>query len=146
MKHNGKAVILIADDDEDDRVLIDQALQQASFDGTVKLVEDGEQLIQYLVDCQQKHADAPPMPTLLLLDLNMPLVNGLEALKYVRAQACFRHLPVVMLTTSAAEQDIWESYNLGASSFVTKPITFSQLVETMHSLQSYWLNTVRLPG
>lgn len=138
-------VILIADDDDDDRVLLRQALMSASFDGIVEFVENGEQLIHYLDACQQGKSDAPPTPTLLLVDLNMPIVNGLEALKQIKSSAHYRHLPVVILTTSSAEQDIRESYNLGAASFVTKPITFSQLVETMNALQAYWLGTVRLP-
>jgi CheY-like chemotaxis protein len=145
MKRNGKVVILIADDDDDDRVLMQQALLSTAFDGVIKFVEDGEQLIQYLDACQQKSPDAPPTPALLLLDLNMPIVNGLEALRYIKSSEQLRHLPVVMLTTSSAEQDIKESYTLGAASFVTKPITFTQLVDMMNSLQSYWLKTVRLP-
>ncbi|WP_041258368.1 response regulator [Fibrella aestuarina] len=138
-------VILIADDDDDDRVLLRQALMSASFDGIIEFVENGEQLIQYLDACLRGEPDAPPAPALLLVDLNMPIVNGLEALKQIKSSAHYRHLPVVILTTSSAEQDIRESYNLGAASFVTKPITFSQLVETMNALQSYWLGTVRLP-
>ncbi|MBO0933747.1 response regulator [Fibrella sp. HMF5036] len=140
-----KPLLLIADDDDDDRVLIEQALKQTAFNGQIRFVEDGEQLIQYLKDCQSDSPDAPQRPTLLLVDLNMPVVNGIEALTYIKSVPGLRQLPVVMLTTSSAETDISTCYNLGASSFVIKPITFTKLVELMDSLRTYWLGTVQLP-
>ncbi|MBO0938370.1 response regulator [Fibrella sp. HMF5335] len=145
MNQNHKPLLLIADDDDDDRVLIEQALKQTAFNGRIHFVEDGEQLIQYLKDCQVESPDAPDRPTLLLVDLNMPVVNGVEALTYIKSVPGLRQLPVVMLTTSSAESDISTCYNLGASSFVIKPITFTKLVELMDSLRAYWLGTVQLP-
>lgn len=100
-------------------------------------MEDGEQLIQYLKDCQSDDPDVPQWASLLLIDLNMPVVNGVEALTYIKSVSGLGQLPVVMLITSSAESDISTCYNLRASSFVIKPITFTKLVALMDSLRAY---------
>jgi CheY-like chemotaxis protein len=135
--------ILLAEDDPDDRMLVQDAVTEGRLVNEVRCVEDGEELMDYLHQ-RGKHAGAP-RPGLILLDLNMPKKDGREALKEIKADPSLRQIPVVVLTTSKAEEDIFRSYDLGANSFVTKPVTFRSLVELMVSLGHYWLEIVELP-
>jgi CheY-like chemotaxis protein len=138
--------ILIADDDDEDRALAARALKAARLSNDVRFVEDGEQLMAYL---HHEGAYAPvaasPRPGILLLDLKMPRKDGFTALKEIRADPSLRHLPVVVLTTSGIEEDIYRSYDLGVNSFITKPVSFSGLVEAMRTLGRYWFEIVALP-
>jgi len=138
--------ILIADDDPDDRELTRDALQECRLANDVHFVEDGEQLLDYLNrrGAYQKHA-GEPLPGLILLDLNMPRMDGREALKEIKANRELRRIPVVVLTTSKAEEDILRTYDLGVNSYVTKPVTFESLVETIKVLGKYWFEIVELP-
>ena len=136
-------MILMADDDADDRVLAKDALEESRVLNDLHFVEDGEQLMDFL-NRRGKFADAP-RPGLILLDLNMPKKDGREALKEIKADPEFRRIPVVVMTTSKAEEDIFRSYDLGASSFITKPVTFERLVELMKTLGQYWVEFVELP-
>ena len=139
--------ILMADDDEDDRLLTRDALSGTGrLRIDLRFAVDGEDLLDYL--CQRGRYAAPgtaPRPGLILLDLNMPKKDGREALAEIKADASLRRTPVVVLTTSRAEEDIVRSYDLGVSSFITKPVTFDGLVAVMHTLGEYWLDVVELP-
>lgn len=148
MKTDRKPItILIAEDDEDDRLWAQEAITESRVANAVRFVEDGEELMDYLY-CRAKYAapGAAPQPALILLDLNMPRKDGREALKEIKGDPRLRHIPVVILTTSRAEEDVLRTYDLGANSFVIKPVTFEGLVQVMKSLAQYWLEIVELPS
>ncbi len=136
--------ILIADDDPDDRETTKEALEANLVRNPVRFVEDGEALLDYLHQ-RGEHASAQ-LPGLILLDLNMPRLDGREALAAIKADPRLRHIPIVVLTTSKAEQDIFRSYDLGASSVITKPVTFESLVKVLGAFGRYWLEIVQLPA
>ncbi len=146
-KHRIPITILLCDDDEDDRMLTIQALEAAHVSNAVEVVEDGEQLLDYLYQRGRYAGEngTAPRPGLILLDLNMPKMDGREALTVIKGDATLRDIPVVILTTSRADQDILRSYDLGVNSFISKPVTFSGLVEAMNVLGRYWLEIVELP-
>jgi len=139
--------ILICDDDEDDRMLTKQALEQAHVSNALEFVEDGEQLLDYLYQrgAYAGETGKAPRPGLILLDLNMPKMDGREALKVIKGDKTLHDIPIVVLSTSGFDQDIVRSYQLGVNSFITKPVTFSGLVEAMNVLGRYWLEIVELP-
>lgn len=139
--------ILMADDDADDRMLTKEALEESRVSNALYFVEDGEELLDYL-NRRGKFADAEkaPRPGLILLDLNMPRKDGREALREIKADPDLRRIPVVIMTTSKAEEDVFRSYDLGANSFITKPVTFERLVELMRALGQYWIEFVELPN
>jgi CheY-like chemotaxis protein len=145
-KQGQPIVILMADDDADDRMLTKDALAESRVLNDLRFVEDGEELMDYLTRTG-KYADekAAPRPGLILLDLNMPKKDGREALKEIKAHPELRRIPIVVMTTSKAEEDIFRSYDFGASSFITKPVTFERLVELMKALGDYWVEFVELP-
>jgi CheY-like chemotaxis protein len=138
--------ILIADDDPDDRELTRDALQECRLANDVHFVEDGEELMDYL-NRRGKHQGRAnePLPGLILLDLNMPRKDGREALKEIKAQPDLRRIPIVVLTTSKADEDILRTYDLGVNSYVTKPVTFDSLVDTIKVIGRYWFEIVELP-
>jgi len=139
--------ILVADDDEEDRMLIEDALREARIANDFAMVKDGVELLDFL-RATGAYADRAglPLPGLILLDLNMPRMDGREALREIKSDAQLRTIPVVVLTTSKAEEDIFRTYNLGVNSFVTKPVCFEALVEIMRVLEQYWFHIVKLPG
>ncbi|NEM97569.1 response regulator [Pontibacter burrus] len=139
-------IILIADDDAEDRMLVKEALEESRLNNHIQFVENGEELLDYLNN-KGRFADKEqyPTPGLILLDLNMPKKDGREALKEIKQQEHLRMIPVVVLTTSKAEEDILRTYDLGVSSFITKPVTFSSLVDVMKTLSKYWFEIVELP-
>jgi CheY-like chemotaxis protein len=112
----------------------------------LRFVEDGDELLDYLYH-RGKYADAgsSPSPGLILLDLNMPRKDGREALREIKADPDLRRIPVVVLTTSKAEEDIYRTYDLGANSFITKPVSFEGLVAVMRDIGRYWIEIVELP-
>ena len=147
MRKNVKPVIfLMADDDPDDRLLIKEAFQESLVSNSIYFVEDGVELLDYL-RCQDKFSNPKdaPTPDLILLDLNMPRKDGREALAEIKSDPSLRYIPVVVLTTSKAEEDIMRSYDIGAASFITKPVTFDGLVEEIRGLGQYWVQIERLP-
>lgn len=145
--HKIPITILICDDDEDDRMLTQQALEDAHISNELRFVEDGEQLLDYLYQRGQFAGETgkAPRPGLILLDLNMPNMDGREALQRIKGDATLIDIPVVVLTTSGLDADVIRSYQLGVNSFITKPVTFTGLVEAMHVLGRYWLEIVELP-
>jgi CheY-like chemotaxis protein len=145
--HKIPITILVCDDDEDDRMLTQQALEDAHISNSVRFVEDGEQLLDYLYQREEYAGETgkAPRPGLILLDLNMPKIDGREALKTIKGDPALRDIPIVVLSTSRLDEDIARSYKLGVNSFITKPVTFSGLVEAMNVLGRYWLEIVELP-
>ncbi|MBN3882676.1 MULTISPECIES: response regulator [unclassified Nostoc] len=138
--------ILMADDDEDDGILVREALAESQLPIELYIVSNGEELMDYLYH-RGRYANnsKTPHPGLILLDLNMPKIDGLEALKEIKADPQLRQIPVVVLSTSRAEEDIYNTYNLGANSFIIKPVAFASLVEVMKTLVKYWFEIVKLP-
>lgn len=138
--------ILLADDSEDDRLMTRDALDEGFVLNELREVEDGEELMEYL---QRRGAytdrESSPRPGLILLDLNMPRKSGHEALAEIRADPVLRRIPVVVLTTSQAEVDIVRSYDLGVSSFISKPVTFDGLVDVMKTFGKYWIEICAIP-
>ncbi|CAN5456041.1 response regulator [soil metagenome] len=147
MKPNPRGfTILLADDDEDDRLLTRDALAESHLLNPLDMVEDGEELMNYL------HRRGPyaklsdkPQPGLILLDLNMPRKDGREALKEIKSDPQLRRIPVVVLTTSRSDEDIIRSYDLGVNSFITKPVTFESMVELLQQLGKYWFEIISQP-
>jgi CheY-like chemotaxis protein len=137
------APILMADDDGDDKMMAEKALKENRVANPLVTVADGEELLQYLR--RQGPFKNSAKPCFVLLDLNMPKVDGREALKVIKSDPDLRKIPVVILTTSQAEEDILKGYNLGANSYITKPVTFEGLVKVMSTLKNYWLEIVELP-
>ena len=144
---NKKTVpILVVDDDEDDRLLLSEAFEETRLLNQLYILEDGEQLLDFLYH-RGAYADPAisPRPGLILLDLNMPKKDGREALKEIKADPNLSLIPIVILTTSKAEEDIYISYKLGVSSFIVKPVTFNKLIEVIQTIGRYWLEIVELP-
>jgi CheY-like chemotaxis protein len=138
--------ILMADDDQDDCLLVSQAFEESRLRNELRFVGNGEELMDYLYERgKYKAPGQAPRPGLILLDLNMPRKDGREALREIKADPALREIPVVVLTTSKDEEDVLKSYNLGANSYVTKPVTFEGLVEVIKSLGKYWFEIVELP-
>ena len=140
-------VVLMADDDEDDREMAAEAFAESHLVNDLRFVTDGAELLDYLYQ-RNEFADPAlsPRPGIILLDLNMPRMNGHEAMAVIKKDPDLRSIPIVVLTTSQAEADILASYNLGANSFITKPVRFNELVRVLQTLGDYWLQIVRLPG
>lgn len=140
------ATILVAEDDPDDRMLLKDALEENALDVDLRFVEDGEELMEYLYR-RGRYSDptCAPRPGLILLDLNMPRMDGRDVLKAIDGDSVLRRIPVVVLTTSTSEEDIEHSYRLGANSYITKPVTFGALLEMTRALGRYWFDVVALP-
>lgn len=140
-------IILMADDDEDDRLMTKEALEEARLANELRFVVDGEELLDYLYRRGKYMSPVDsPRPGLILLDLNMPKKDGREALREIKADPDLRRIPIVVMTTSQAEVDIYRSYDLGVNSFITKPVSFDGLVYVVTMLAQYWFQIVRLPG
>jgi CheY-like chemotaxis protein len=138
--------ILMADDDPDDRQLTKEALEEGRLINTIRFVANGEELMDYL----RKQGDytppaEAPRPGLILLDLNMPRKDGRAVLKEIKSDPALRTIPVVVLTTSKADEDVYRSYDLGVNSYIVKPVTFEALVDILQTLEKYWFEIVELP-
>ena len=139
--------ILMAEDDEDDRLLAQDAFDESRLANPLVFVNDGEELLDYLYHRgRYTAAEHFPLPGLILLDLNMPKKDGREALQEIKADVNLKHIPIIVLTTSREEEDVLRSYSLGVSSFITKPVTFEQLVEVIQCIGQYWFEIVALPS
>jgi len=138
--------ILIVDDDEDDRMIARQALGRALGPESIICLEGGEELLDYLGAQGSWAAPREALrPALILLDLNMPRLDGREVLALLKADAGLRSIPVVILTTSSAPEDVTSTYRLGCAGFISKPSSFSTLVGLMETVRHYWLETCRMP-
>lgn len=143
MNSRKSITVLCAEDDPEDRMLIEDAWAESHLLNDLFFVEDGEELMDYLG--HRGSYRERPLPGLILLDLNMPRKDGREALQEIKADPELRRIPVVVLTTSKAEEDLVRTYDLGVNSFITKPVTFEGLVEVIKALGKYWLEIVELP-
>jgi two-component system response regulator len=138
--------ILVADDDEDDRMMIEDAFKESMLSNPVDFVQDGVELFEYLYrKGSYQHLKTEPYPGIILLDLNMPRKDGRTVLRELRAAQDLPRIPVVILTTSKAEADIVQTYGLGVNSFITKPVTFESLMDVVRVLNRYWIEIVSLP-
>ena len=147
MKNATPITILMADDDADDRQLTREALEDARLINDIRFVENGEELLEYLRRQGKWAAPADsPRPGLILLDLNMPRKDGRTVLKEIKQDPEFRTIPVVILTTSKSDEDVYRSYDLGVNSYIVKPVTFEALVDILQTLEKYWFEIVELPG
>ncbi|HTC21668.1 MAG TPA: response regulator, partial [bacterium] len=140
-----KAPLLMADDNEGDCLLMAEALKTNHSETPLETVPSGEALLDYLYR-RGKFAHSGPAPSLILLDLNMPGIGGREALKIIKSDASLRKIPVVILTSSKAKEDVSMGYESGVNSYITKPTTFGELVGVVKAIQGYWLDTVELPS
>jgi CheY-like chemotaxis protein len=147
MSRFGKPItILYADDDAEDRMLVKDAWEESRLANELHFVEDGEELMEFLQRRgKYAHLDISSLPGMILLDLNMPRKDGREALQEIKADPRLRSIPVVVLTTSKAEEDILRAYDLGVNSFILKPVTFDSLVDITKTLSKYWFEVVELP-
>ena len=146
MSKYGKPItILMADDDEDDRRLTREALLEGRLANDLRFVENGEELMDYLRHQGKYTGVEAPRPGLILLDLNMPRKDGRTVLKEIKSDPELRQIPVVVLTTSHADEDIFKSYDLGVNSYIVKPVTFEALVDILQTLEKYWFEIVELP-
>lgn len=146
MKNTKKVTILIADDDEDDRLMTREAFEEVRILNELVFVKDGVELLDYLY--RRGDFAAPKIcsrPGIILLDLNMPRMDGREALTAIKKDESLRSIPVTIFTTSKAEEDVVRSYNLGVNCFITKPVTYAGLVEVVKQLNSFWFELVELP-
>jgi CheY-like chemotaxis protein len=136
----------MADDDPEDCMLTREALIESHLTNTINTVSDGEELLDYLWH-RGKYQDpeSAPRPGLILLDLNMPRLDGREALALIKKDPNLRRIPIVVLTTSKAEEDVFRSYDLGANSFITKPVSFEAMVALTKTFTQYWFSIVELP-
>ncbi len=141
------AIILMADDDEDDVILVQDAFERSKLLNDLRIVADGLELLDYLRH-QGKYSDpaSSPRPDLILLDLNMPKMDGRQALKEIRQDPNLKSIPVIVLTTSQAEEDVLLTYSSGANSYITKPVTFESMCDIIRKFGEYWFQIVKLPG
>jgi len=138
--------VLIAEDDEDDFLLTLDALKEAGVNNEVHWVKDGNEILEFLSSkLNGNNGSSGELPGMILLDLNMPKKDGREALQEIKSNPNFRKIPVIIMTTSSAETDVTNSYDLGVNSFIKKPDRFHDLVETVKTVFNYWINTVKLP-
>lgn len=141
-----KIIILMADDDDDDFMLAQKALSQSDLPGRLVRVKDGEELMEYLRrEGDYKDPEKSPRPGVILLDLNMPKMDGREALGVIKSDDKLSNIPVIIFTTSSADDDVYRSYKLGVNSFITKPVQFKDLIEVMYTFRRYWFDIVELP-
>ena len=138
--------ILMAEDDKDDQLLVRDSFDECHLVNELLFVEDGQQLIDYLKRRPPYNDEKKaPFPDIILLDLNMPRKDGREALEEIKRDPELKHIPVIVLTTSKAEEDILRSYKLGVAGFISKPVTFNGLVQVVRTLTDYWFQIVKLP-
>ncbi len=137
--------IVMADDDPDDQYLAQAAFNENRIANELYFVNNGEELLDYLLHRGRFNKENAPRPGLILLDINMPKMNGLDALKEIKKHDSLKRIPVVILTTSKSDADVVSSYNLGVSSFISKPVSFEELVEVTKKIGQYWFGIVVLP-
>lgn len=145
MELNTPIPILIAEDDPDDRLLTKEAFDESRIHNELVFVEDGQELMEYLKHEGSYSGTDHPLPGLIILDLNMPRKDGRSALEEIKADSKLRRIPVVVLTTSTADTDVLQSYDLGVAGYIVKPVTFDGLVKALETMGSYWLEIVHLP-
>jgi two-component system response regulator len=144
-KTEQKHCILVADDDTDDQFMLKEAFASLNFDKEIRTVENGEELLDYL-NVKGKYSDASlPIPKLILLDLNMPKIDGRQCLRLIRASPQYSKIPIIIFSTSNNPEDISQSYELGANSYIIKPYSYNELVEIIDIIKKYWFSVVKIP-
>lgn len=147
MKIKQHIEILIAEDDDDDYMLTTEAMQEVRVLNKITRVVDGEDLLHYLNRTgNYTHLKGTPLPGLILLDLNMPKVDGIEVMRILNKRPEFRRIPIIVLTTSKSQEDIFKSYELGCNSYIRKPVQFDELIRVMKDFKRYWIEIVSLPA
>jgi len=136
--------ILLVEDNEGDIGLVEEVFQEAKIRNNLHIAEDGEEAMLFLHK-EGQFSDAP-RPDIILLDLNLPKKDGREVLKEIKEDDKLKRIPVVVLTTSKAEEDILKSYDLHANSYITKPVNFDQFIKVIKSIEDFWLDVVKLPS
>ena len=144
-KNNEDIHIHMAEDDEDDRLMFKEAMEEARVSNKITFSVDGQDLVEFLRREGKYEGLTDPLPDLILLDLNMPRKDGREALQEIKSDPALRRIPIVILTTSKAEEDIHSTYDVGANSFISKPVSFEGLVDAIKSMTNYWIDIVKLP-
>lgn len=140
-----KQCILVADDDTDDQFMLKEAFASLNFDKEIRTVENGEELLDYL-NRKGKYSDATlPIPKLILLDLNMPKIDGRQCLRLIKANPQYSKIPIIIFSTSNNPEDISQSYELGANSYIIKPYSYNELVEIIDIIKKYWFSIVKIP-
>lgn len=140
-----KLFILIAEDDADDRFLLQTVFDEKGFTDRVEFVENGVELLDYLHNTLEKSNGSSIFPAIILLDLNMPKKDGREALKEIKLHPVFKKIPVIVFTTTKSENEIRHCYELGANSYVVKPVSFDGLIKVVEDIRGYWTNTASIP-
>lgn len=139
--------ILLVEDDPNDVILIQRAFRRCEIANPISVVSDGDAAVAYLAG-EGKYSDRSkhPVPSLIILDLKLPRRGGLEVLEWVKAQAQLKRIPTVVLTSSRQSSDVSRAYDLGANSYLVKPVTFESLTELVRNLEGYWLSLNEKPG
>ncbi len=146
MNNRKRIQIVIAEDDDDDYLLTSEALVEANVLNPIDRVVNGVELIDYLRrEGKHEYLRGKPLPSIILLDLNMPKMDGREALEIIRKEPLFKKIPVIILTTSRAQEDILKSYNAGCNSYIRKPINFEDLIKVMIQFKRFWIEIVEIP-
>ena len=136
--------ILLVEDNEGDIILTREALLDAKINNQVSVVRDGEQAINFLNDAAK--TDVTLLPDLILLDINLPKIDGKEVLLYIKNDPAFKKIPVVMLTTSSSEMDVNDAYNNHANYFITKPVDLNKFFVVIRMIENFWITMVKLPA
>ncbi len=138
------ATILLIDDSESDQIIVRRAIEDGKVRCNLIIANNGREGLDILIG--SGNTSDQSMPDLVLLDINMPVMDGHETLKHIRSDDKYKHMPVVMLTTSSREQDIIESYRLGVNAYITKPVIIESFVAAICQLEEFWFDLVRLPN
>lgn len=145
-KTEQKHCILVADDDTDDQFMLKEAFSSLNFDKEIRTVENGEELLDYLSRKGKYSNDASlPFPKLILLDLNMPKIDGRQCLRLIKENPDYCKIPIIIFSTSNNPEDISQSYELGANSYIIKPYSYNELVEIIDIIKKYWFTVVKIP-
>lgn len=141
-----KIYILVAEDDADDRFLLETAFAENGYGEKLAFVENGVELLDYLRNLQPQDATGEShLPGFILLDLNMPKKDGREVLKEIKEDPRFKKIPVIVFTTTKNENEVNRCYELGANTYVVKPVGFERLVKTIEDIRTYWFKTAQIP-
>ena len=147
MGHGEQTRLLIADDDADDRLLIEDAFVQSGLSNERDYVRDGEEVLEYLrAEGRWSHRDSQDLPGIILLDVNMPKMDGFTVLRHLKSDPRLRKVPVVALTTSREQEAVLHAHDLGVNSFISKPDKFDDLVNAVTAVGRYWMEFVELPS
>lgn len=138
-------IVLVVDDDPDDRQMVKDALDKCDIRHDIFFLENGEELVDYLSRNGDYNESNAPYPSLVLLDIKMPKMDGVEALQKIKSLPTIKSTPIIMLSTSRNPDDIAQAYDVGANSFISKPVNFNELVTTMNTLAQYWFQSTQLP-